>query len=295
MLDLIYRCILFFIKFITFLIAHITLLLPKSLFKILLPFSIKLVLWSISFNIPIITDKRIQKDDKNIPIIVYQHSTFADHYILLYIFNSVKYVIFDKHRSSNIIVKKFTDLFGCIPVVENTKSGAAKKIQDYVNEGDYKIKLAIAPEGGRSISDDGNEVLAPFSSGAFVPLAPIQPVTIQFKYKEKWDNPTWNSDYANKNIASWYFWRFFTTPIDIHITLLEEAFANKNMTPKDYCEDIRIKMTYEITKNINVLNIKKNETILKEVIIEKEEPELFTEDIKEQTEISTENINDKEG
>ena len=250
MLGIIYRCILFFIKFITFIILHIMLLFPKSIIKLFLPHFIPIILWCIGYNIPTIIDKRTNTIDA--PIIVYQHATFADHYILLYVFNTVKYVVLDKHRSSNIVVKRFTDIFGCIPVVENTKTGAAKKIQEYINEGDYSTKLAIAPEGGRHIDDvnnDGNQVLAPFSTGAFVPLAPIQPVTIKFIFKDILDDPTWNSYYADDNIVNWYFWRFFTTPVDIQVTLMEEAYPKKNMTPKEYCQDVRNKMIYEITGN----------------------------------------------
>ena len=279
MLEIIYRCLLFFIKLKSFIIAHIVLLFPKTIFKLLLPHFIPIILWSLGYNKPTITDKRKHKNDKDIPIIVYQHSTFADHYILLYIFNSVKYVVFDKHRQSNIVVKRFTDLFGCIPVFENTKTGAAKKIQEYINDGDYSVKLAIAPEGGRRIDDDGNQVLVHFSTGAFVPLAPIQPVTIQFKFNDIFDNPTWNYDYAETNIAKWYFWRFFAIPVDINVTLMEEAYPTENMTPKEYCQDVRNKMTYEITgnplifKNLdNKINLEKQENNkAKEEIIKNED------------------------
>jgi len=219
------------------------------------------------------------------PIIVYQHSCFADHYILLSIFNIVRFVVLDKHRE-NPIVKRFTDIFGCIPVSEEGKSGATRKIQEYIDGGDYSKKLVIAPEGGKRIADDENEVLALFSTGAFVPLVPVQPVTINFHYDSDemnrlW-NPTWNSDHLenNNNVVKWYLQRFFAPACDITVTLMEEAFATEGMTPKEYCEDVRNKMIYEITKKsfaqiketpIPPINVEKNENdsvdVLKEIIV----------------------------
>ena len=247
-------------------------------------------MWCIGFNMPKIIDKR-----RNIgavgagasietPITVYQHSCFADHYILLSIFNIVRFVVLDKHRA-NPIVKRFTDIFGCIPVSEEGKSGATRKIQEYIDTCDYSKKLVIAPEGGKRVDDDGNEVLASFSTGAFVPLVPVQPVTINFHYDSDemnrlW-NPTWNSDHLenNNNVVKWYLQRFFAPACDITVTLMEEAFATEEMTPKEYCEDVRNKMIYEITKNPRIfknpipppINVEKNENacvdVLKEIIV----------------------------
>ena len=274
MLDLILRIILYPIKVFIFILTHIILLLPKKLFDILLPYGILIIMWCIGFNKPVVIDKRKFKTpiDK-IPIVVYQHSTFADHYILLSIFTILRYVVLDKHRG-NPVVKRFTDMFGCITVSETVKSGASKKIQEFIDNGDYKYKLAIAPEGGRRLDDDGNAVLAPFSTGAFVSLAPIQPITIKFNYDTEKNDPTWNSVNLsnNDNVASWYFSRFFAKPCNITVTLMEEAIPSEGMTPKDYSDDVRNKMIYEITGNPRIFetynknnkNNKKNEKYINE-------------------------------
>jgi hypothetical protein len=244
---------------------------------------------------PKIIDKRRNVGGAGIetPVIVYQHSCFADHYILLSIFNIVRFVVLDKHRA-NPIVKRFTDIFGCIPVSEEGKTGATRKIQEYIDAGDYSKKLVIAPEGGKRLNNDGNEVLAPFSTGAFVPLVPVQPVTIKFHYdsdelNRQW-NPTWNSEDLenNHNVVRWYLQRFFAPACDITVTLMEEAFTSEGMTPKDYREDVRKKMIYEITNNSRIfkssitqlkerpstspINDEKNESdsvnVLKEIIVD---------------------------
>ena len=251
-------------------------------------------MWCIGFNKAIVIDKRKFKTpiDK-IPIVVYQHSTFADHYILLSIFTILRYVVLDKHRG-NPVVKRFTDMFGCITVSETVKSGASKKIQEFIDKGDYKYKLAIAPEGGRRLDDDGNSILAPFSTGAFVPLAPIQPVTIKFDYDTEKDDPTWNSVNLtnNDNVASWYFTRFFAKPCNITVTLMEEAIPSDEMTPKDYSDDVRNKMIYEITGNPRIFetyNNKKNEKYINEDNEHKEKHK----DDKKYTEENNEEIDDE--
>jgi hypothetical protein len=286
MLDLIIRLILYPIKVLTFILIHILLLLPKQLFDILSPYCILIIMWCIGFNKPTIIDKRTFKTpiDK-IPIVVYQHSTFADHYILLSIFTILRYVVLDKHRG-NPVVKRFTDMFGCITVSETVKSGATKKIQEFIDKGDYKYKLAIAPEGGRRLDDDGNSILAPFSTGAFVPLAPIQPITIKFNYDTEKEDPTWNSINLtnNDNVASWYFSRFFAKPCNITVTLMEEAIPTEGMTPKDYSDDVRNKMIYEITGNPRIFETykKKNEKYINEDNEDKEENNEDSEENKEE-------------
>ena len=240
------------------------LFLPKPIFNLLAPLCICIVMWCIGFNMPTIIDKRRHVGKIDPPIVVYQHTTFADHYILYSVFNILRYVVLDKHRG-NPLVKRFTDIFGCIPVSEEGKTGATRKIQEYIHAGDYTHKLAIAPEGGRRLDDDGNEVLAKFSTGAFVPLAPVQPVTIKFHYDSEYDDPTWNSINLNNNdnVASWFLWRFFSPPCNITVTLMEEEIPHEGMTPREYCDDVRSKMIYEITGNPRIFEKpnKKNEAI----------------------------------
>jgi 1-acyl-sn-glycerol-3-phosphate acyltransferase len=243
MIDFLIRCILFPIKFVLFLVAHIILLFPKKYFNTFLPYCLQIILWCIGFKIQNITDKRRNKVDT--PIIVYQHSTFADHYILLSIFSIVRFVVFDKH-CGNPIVKKFTDNFGCIRVTENVKTGATKKIQEFIDASDYTHKIAISPEGGRRLDID--EQLSRFSTGAFVPRAPVQPVLISFEYENEFEDPTWNSiyNYNDNEIISWYLWRLFAPCCNINIILLEESIVEPEESPIDYSIRVRNNMLSEI-------------------------------------------------
>ena len=233
---------------IMFLAAHIILLFSHKLCKEYGKYCLNIILWSIGFTIPKIIDKRRHEDDKNVPpIIVFQHSTFADGYILLHVFGlcSLKFLVKTKHIP-NPIVKKFTDKFGCIPVDDSKKTGVTGKIQEYIKEGNYTQRLIISPEGGRPLDFDNNDGLSHFSSGAFVPLVPIQPVLIQFTCPDEseFTNPTWNTERVQNDdsIVKWYFSRFFVAPCEITITLMEEAVASEGMTPKEYAKDVRNKM-----------------------------------------------------
>jgi 1-acyl-sn-glycerol-3-phosphate acyltransferase len=251
MIDLIIRCILYPIKFILFLTAHIILLFPRRIYIAYSKYCLQIILWSIGFTLPTIIDKRTSISDNNNdpPIIVFQHTTFADGYILLYVFGLVRFLINSKHIQ-NPIVKRFTDNFGCILVNEKIKTGVSEKIQEYVNDGDYSHRLVISPEGGRMLDFDKNEILCPFSSGAFVPLVPIQPVLMKFTCDDDdSNNPTWNMESIqnNDNIIQWYFSRLFVRPCSVTITLMEKVSASEGMTPKEYANDVRNKMIAEIT------------------------------------------------
>ena len=248
--SFIIRLILFPIKLILFIFAHLILLLPKQNFKKMLKYSLKIILFCIGFNTPVIIDKRTHKIEEP-PIIVYQHHTLADHYFLLSIFDSIKFVLADDHISKPI-VKQYISNFGYIPVSDKVKTGVTQKIINYIESKDYTNKLAISPEGGKVIKNNV-DLLAPFSSGAFVPLAPIQPILIQFNYgNNETDNPSWNSEYfkTTQNIISWYLWRFFVTPCDVVITLLEEETASNEVTPKQYAEYVRTKMIHYLSSSI---------------------------------------------
>jgi hypothetical protein len=257
-ISFIVRLILFPIKIVLFIIAHLILLLPKHKIKRLLKYSLKIILFCIGFNTPIIIDKRTRKGNEP-PIIVYQHHTLADHYFLLSLFDSIKFVLSDSHVSKPI-VKQYIRNFGFISVSDKVKTGVTQKIIDYIESKDYTNKLAISPEGGKIIKNNV-DILAPFSSGAFVPLAPVQPILIQFKYglsngKDRDNNeicnPSWNSEYfkTTENIISWYLWRFFAEPCDVVITLLEEESAPVGATPKQYAEVVRNKMIHVLSMSI---------------------------------------------
>jgi 1-acyl-sn-glycerol-3-phosphate acyltransferase len=262
MLGIILRLILFPIKFILFFTAHILLLLPKHLFQYVYPLGLKIILFCLGYNIQDIVDKRSNKNTKS-PIIVYQHNTFADGYILLHTFGPTSFVVLEKHLV-NPIIKRFTKNFGCIPV-NDKKKGASQEIRDYIQKGDYTYPLAIAPEGGKIIYPDNDDtILASFSTGAFVPLAPVQPVLIDFGFEADVDDPRWNYVDGNDKVVSWFMWRFLAKPCNITVTLLEECHATEGQTPKEYCEDVRTYMRNEILgiDNTDILSINKQDNTL---------------------------------
>lgn len=147
------------LKVVTFIACHGVLLLPESMFYKCVPFAHPLLMLCLSFNpnIRVIDERDHKRSTLDPAIIVYQHSTYADHYILFGVFGALKYVLLEKYLESPLI-KPFLARFGYIAVGigATTKGiGARTKIISYVRDGGYekeRRKLAIAPEGGRVLN-----------------------------------------------------------------------------------------------------------------------------------------------
>ena len=181
--------LLFPIRLITYLSIHIlSLVLPKYIIEKCFKQINFLVLLSLGLYPNNIIDKRINNnshDNQNIQnhtkIITFQHRTFADIYIINYIFGPIAYVYRDIFKN-NIIIKSYIEKFGGIAVSSGSKTGKTKELLAYFENPNNIRKLAIAPEDITDIKTRvlANNKLGNFRSGAFVPKVPIQPVCIKF-------------------------------------------------------------------------------------------------------------------
>jgi len=179
----------------------------------------------------------------NTRIITFQHRTFADCYMLNYIYDRpVSYVFRDRFKN-NIFVKNFIKKYGGIAVSTLSNQGSSKQIVDYCNLHQNR-KLAIAPEDiidykKRIIS---NNKLNVFRTGAFVPLLSIQPVVFKFYDKSViWQNyPT-----HPESINNWIFRRLMSPISYFDIYLLSEC-EPLNMTPIEYKDFVKNKMSEAI-------------------------------------------------
>jgi hypothetical protein len=175
----------------------------------------------------------------NTRIITFQHRTFADCYMLNYIYDRpISYVFRDRFQN-NIFIKNFIKKYGGIAVSTLSNQGSSKQIVDYCNL--YPNRhLAIAPEDiidykKRIIS---NNKLNVFRTGAFVPLLPIQPVVIKFYDKSViWQNYNTHPE----SIIYWILRRLLSPISYFDIYLLEEC-EPFGMNPTEYKDSVRNKM-----------------------------------------------------
>lgn len=199
-----------------------------------------LILLSVGLYPNKIIDQR--KHDIQTKVITFQHRTFADAYIMNYLFGPIGYV-FRARFKDNIFIKNFINKYGGVAVSAEPKQGSSKEIIEYCQNSSNK--LAIAPEDiidykKRIIS---NNKLNVFRTGAFVPLLPIQPVVFKF-YDE---SPIWrNYPLSAESTAHWFLRRFLSPITYFDCYLLEECSPKNNTTPQEYRDCVRDQMQESI-------------------------------------------------
>ena len=180
----------------------------------------------------------MRKNKIDTKIIIFTHRSFADAYIMNYIFGPISYV-FRERLLENPVVKNYIKTFGGVAVSSDSKSGKTKEILDYLKF-NPSVKLAIAPEDititkTRVIK---NNDLGVFRTGAFAPLLPIQPVAIYFHDQSAiWRN--YKKENISENIIHWLFRRFLSSISYFDIYLLEECKPSLNINANEYKETVR--------------------------------------------------------
>jgi len=275
--------LLFPIRFILYISVHIlSLVLPKYIIERYFKEFNLLVLLSLGLYPNNIIDKRTNKklDNQNnhdnhikqntTRIIAFQHRTFADIYIINYIFGPIAYVYRDIFKN-NFIIRSYIEKFGGIAVSSGTKTGKTKELLAYFENPNNIRKLAIAPEDITDIKtrELANNKLGNFRSGAFVPKVPIQPVCVKFfDTNVIWKNYITNS-YVNINgiikiesivsaesIHMWILRRLFSSLVYFDVYLLEECKYDITSTvdSKDYINNINNIKKYKDSVREKMLN-----------------------------------------
>jgi hypothetical protein len=183
-------------------------------------------------------------------IILFQHRSFADAYIVNYI-NGPTGFVYRNILNSNPIITRFIDKFGGVPVSTNKDSGQTINIINYLNN--TKNQLAIAPEDISDIPNrpTTNNKLGLFKTGAFVPLKSIQPLLINFHDNTPiWRNYNINNNIVPESMIHWIFRRLFSNISYFDIYLLDESYPSIEDTPQIYRDSIRNKML-EYVENFN--------------------------------------------
>ena len=231
------------IRLLTYLsVATISIFLPNPLFESFFKYGNLLILLSLGIYPNKIIDKR--QNQFKTKIIVFQHRSFADCFIINYIFGPIGYV-FRNIFKDNIIIKSYIEKYGGVDVSSNGNEGKTKLITEYIEKNNRK--LAIAPE---DITDYktrivSNNKLGDFKSGAFVSNAAIQPVCIKY-----YDNDVIWKNYDNgfEKIGYWTIKQLFKPLTYIDIYLLEECHPLNDVNVQQYKDSVRNKMI-EVVKN----------------------------------------------
>jgi 1-acyl-sn-glycerol-3-phosphate acyltransferase len=235
--------ILFPIKLVIFIGIHvISLFTPKVIInKYFTNFNF-IILLTLGLYPNKLIDLRKNNLNQSTDIVIFTHRTFADSYIINYIFGPISYV-FRERLLGNPVVKHYIEKFGGVAVSSDSKSGKTKEIIEYLKNNN-QYKLAIAPEDITNTKTRvvKNNDLGIFRTGAFAPLLPIQPVVIHFHDESAiWKN------YEN-DVEGMYHWLFrrFIAPISyFDIYLLEECnpqIKNINEDAIMYRERVRNQM-----------------------------------------------------
>jgi 1-acyl-sn-glycerol-3-phosphate acyltransferase len=235
--------LLFPLRLFTFISIHIvSVCIPKTSLENNFRFINFVVLLTLGLYPNKIVDMRKNKIDTK--IIIFTHRSFADAYIMNYIFGPISYV-FRERLLENPIVKYYIKTFGGVAVSSDSKSGKTKEILDYLKF-NPSVKLAIAPEDititkTRVVK---NNDLGVFRTGAFAPLLPIQPVAIYFHDQSTiWRN--YEEENISENIIHWLFRRFLSSISYFDIYLLEECKPQIKNIKEDaitYRETVRNQM-----------------------------------------------------
>ena len=238
--------ILFPIKLITFIGVHtLSLIIPKAILNKYFQNINFIILLTLGLYPNKIIDMRKNNKNQGTDIVIFTHRSFADSYIINYIFGPISYVFRDK-LLGNPVVRYYIEKFGGVAVSSDSKSGKTKEIIEYIKNNNHR-KLAIAPEDitnpkTRIIK---NNDLGLFRTGAFAPLLPIQPVVIYFHD----ESAIWrNYEDSFEGMYHWLFRRFIAPLSYFDIYLLEECNASSDAVI--YRETVRNNML-DIVKNFN--------------------------------------------
>jgi 1-acyl-sn-glycerol-3-phosphate acyltransferase len=203
-----------------------------------LKFFVNILLISIGVKKPIVRDLRKYKHDAS--IIVFQHNSYLDGYILLAVFEKLT-LMMAKKFTKNILFKILAkNLKFLLTDLDKKGGGITKEIERFINKDDSACSyLAMAPTANKATTEDK---FGPFSTGAFVAMKPVVPVLIRYND----DNCTWLNDIKNGFRENDDMKRFMKVicmnNIRCEVTILEEVTADGCATPREYADKVQAEM-----------------------------------------------------
>lgn len=163
-------------------------------------------------------------------IIVSNHRSLFDSFILMSIFGHLSFVIGDTAMSLFPGIKTISDKLHFLQIKMNKKNNATNKIINYTfNRKSNEPILTIFPDKLEIVPKNKN--IAPFKSGAFVGKFDILPLIIKYK------NYTIHPYYWNINKCrglSSIFEKFLDNKCDVHVELLPVVSCKSQWSIEEY-------------------------------------------------------------
>ena len=171
----------------------------------------------------------ILHSDKPI-IIVSNHRSLFDGFVLMSIFGNLSFIVNDTGMSLFPGIKTICDKLGFIQVKTNKKTNATKKIIDYTNNRKSSEPiLTIFPDSLHQIPSHLN--IAPFKSGAFVGKFDILPIII--KYKNYDIHPFYWGNNEPRGFSS-IIEKLLDQKCEVYVEMLPITHCDKNMSIEQY-------------------------------------------------------------
>lgn len=200
------------------------------------------VMLMLGFRVHIKGYENFKKAQKEGAIIIFNHSSYVDAVLMMYLFAPSGVSKADNARIPLIgtCIKAYQNIYVPEPERPGGKKTAewtgaprmnlAKIIADRSRDRRYPL-LAMAPEG---TCGDGRSILQ-FKTGAFVSGVPVLPVLL--KYNLRWHNPAWTII-----IEPWHFLRVlcqFDNWVQVTILPAHVPTAEERASPQLYAANVR--------------------------------------------------------
>jgi len=207
-----------------------------SFYKKVSYISATILIFLFGFRYTIKNKKYIHEAIKNKAIVIYNHVSIVDTFFLLLLY-PFSIVINSFHGK----IIKYVVLASNGIIIDKSKNEHSKKIIEHIQL--KKPLLLIAPEG---TTTNGLQI-AQFKLGSFIPLQPIQPVMLNYKYTY------FNPFYGDDNVCI-VLYRMLTQIYNtVFIEFLPLEYPLQNETPNEFAERIHGIMSNNLHKNIKFL------------------------------------------
>lgn len=229
---------LLFLTIIQLIIFILSSIFNKKQCPIIVKIYYKILYFSLGLNTPIIRDLR--KNKKNPKIIVYQHNSYFDPFILYEHFNNISPIAGDQYKK-HIFMGQFLKNLNCIFTKKGETVTKIKQIVNFTNN-----TVMIAPDSGLNTKDN---FFGEFKTGAFICLKPVTPVLFVYSSPSEESDAIWRND---DNFISWFKRKIMTNEyVDVKVYILDEICPKKWHDPKSFAKYTKniMKEMYEKLKN----------------------------------------------
>lgn len=174
----------------------------------------------------IVRDYRKFKHDSK--ILVFQHTSYLDGQILIYLFKNIKFLLKSRYTSFKHLETLAKNLGFILTKPKSTTDDIVKYVES--EKDDY---LGIAAMAGTTTYKDR---IGTFSTGAFVAMQPVTPVLIRYSD----DGVTWyNQDKEDYEIVDSLYHIASLSKWDAEVIILEEVTAEGCSTPREFADKVR--------------------------------------------------------